>query len=346
MNAKIELTKIADELEMVPEEWSSYWNRRTGEVIHLPNDALSAAEDEGDDESAEDEDDAEESAEFKGDFDEEMLEEARAIVSDDQGVFVELPSKFDIDEYRIMRDFCYSVTNKQISDVLCDAIQGRGAFGRFKACIRQHGIEEKWYEYRDRALKEVVKGWCIAHELEYIDDEPHCDEPDENLSEKELQYRELADKLRNLLSGERDFIANMANMAALLYQELPDVNWAGFYLLRDEDLALGPFQGQPACTRINRGKGVCGAVAQRRETVVVENVKKFPGHIACDKASKSEIVVPILKDGQLLGVLDLDSPLLARFDDEDRAGLEGLVRAFLEATDFGTQYGDHARVGI
>ena len=122
-------------------------------------------------------------------------------------------------------------------------------------------------------------------------------------------------------------------MAAVLYEELPEVNWAGFYLLKGQDLVLGPFQGKPACTRIGPGKGVCGAAAAKRETVVVENVKKFPGHIACDKASKSEIVVPMVRGGRLIGVLDLDSPILARFDDEDRAGLEEVVRLLLEASD-------------
>ena len=119
----------------------------------------------------------------------------------------------------------------------------------------------------------------------------------------------------------------------MLYQELPEVHWAGFYLLKGQDLVLGPFQGKPACTRIGPGKGVCGAAAKKRETVIVENVKKFPGHIACDKASKSEIVVPMVRGERLIGVLDLDSPLLARFDDEDRAGLEEVVRLLLEAAD-------------
>jgi L-methionine (R)-S-oxide reductase len=157
-------------------------------------------------------------------------------------------------------------------------------------------------------------------------------EVDDQLSEKERSYRSLAQSVAALLEGERDFLANMANVAALLFEELPDMNWAGFYLLKGQDLVLGPFQGKPACTRIGPGKGVCGTAAQKRESVVVENVKKFPGHIACDAASKSEIVVPMLKAGQLLGVLDVDSALLARFDDEDRAGLEEIVRLLLEGS--------------
>jgi GAF domain-containing protein len=155
----------------------------------------------------------------------------------------------------------------------------------------------------------------------------------EMLSEKQQFYQSLAQQVAALLQGERDFLANMANIAAILFQELPDVNWAGFYLLKDKDLVLGPFQGKPACTRIAPGKGVCGAAAERRETMVVENVNKFPGHIACDPASKSEIVVPLVKSGHLIGVLDIDSALFACFDDEDRGGLEEISRLLLEATD-------------
>ncbi len=152
------------------------------------------------------------------------------------------------------------------------------------------------------------------------------------MSEKDQSYRSLATQVAALLEGERDFLANMANVAAVLYEELPDVNWAGFYLLKGQDLVLGPFQGKPACTRIGRGKGVCGAAAQKRETVVVENVNKFPGHIACDARSKSEIVVPLTKAERLIGVLDVDSAMLSRFDDEDRAGLEEVARLLLEAS--------------
>ncbi len=157
-------------------------------------------------------------------------------------------------------------------------------------------------------------------------------EEDGILPLKEQFYRSLATEAAALLVGERDFLANMANVAALLFEKLPDVNWAGFYLLKGRDLVLGPFQGKPACTRIGPGKGVCGAAATKRETVVVENVNKFPGHIACDARSKSEIVVPLIEAGRLLGVLDVDSAMLARFDDEDRAGLEGIARVLLEAS--------------
>lgn len=139
-------------------------------------------------------------------------------------------------------------------------------------------------------------------------------------------YAGLEKQLRALLIGERDFIANAANTAALLYHTLPEVNWVGFYRLVGEELVLGPFQGKPACVRIPPGKGVCGTAAARRETVRVPNVHEFPGHIPCDSASNSEIVVPLLKAGQLLGVLDLDSPKVGRFDEADRTGLESLAR--------------------
>ena len=149
---------------------------------------------------------------------------------------------------------------------------------------------------------------------------------------KARSYQRLARQLETLLSGERDLLANAANTAALLYHTLPDVNWAGFYLLRHGGLVVGPFQGKPACTRIALGRGVCGSAAERRETIVVENVHEFPGHIACDAASNSEIVVPILKRDRLLGVLDIDSPLPGRFDAEDQAGLERIVAVFLAQT--------------
>lgn len=151
--------------------------------------------------------------------------------------------------------------------------------------------------------------------------------------DKSCAYAELADSLRALLADEHDLVANAANMAALLYWSLPQLNWAGFYLVEPErgDLLLGPFQGKPACVRIPIGRGVCGTAAARRETVLVADVHEFPGHIACDSASSSEVVVPIVRDGRLLGVLDLDSPVRARFDEQDAQGLEALVRIFVES---------------
>jgi len=152
-------------------------------------------------------------------------------------------------------------------------------------------------------------------------------------TDKVAAYAELETGLRALLTGEHDLIANAANLAALLYWSLPQLNWAGFYLVepRRGDLLLGPFQGKPACVRIPIGRGVCGTAAARRETVVVPDVHAFPGHIACDSASNSEIVVPVIRGDRLLGVLDLDSPVPGRFDGEDAAGLERLVRVFVES---------------
>jgi L-methionine (R)-S-oxide reductase len=148
-------------------------------------------------------------------------------------------------------------------------------------------------------------------------------------------YAGVAADLRALLHGERDPIANAANLAALIYHTLPDLNWAGFYLMKDGELVLGPFQGKPACVRIAVGKGVCGTAAARRESVLVPDVDAFPGHIACDSASRSELVVPLVKDGTLLGVLDLDSPSLDRFDDADRQGCEALVAIYLDSIEQG-----------
>jgi GAF domain-containing protein len=146
-------------------------------------------------------------------------------------------------------------------------------------------------------------------------------------------YRLLAAQLESLLADERDFIANAAQFSAFLYTQLDDLNWAGFYLNRNEELVLGPFQGQIACVRIPFGKGVCGAAAQSRETQRVLDVHEFPGHIACDSASNSELVVPLVKEGRLIGVLDLDSPSLARFSEADQVGIEALAQIFLSLTD-------------
>ena len=142
-------------------------------------------------------------------------------------------------------------------------------------------------------------------------------------------YRELVAQAQALLEGERDPVANAANLCALVFHALPDLNWAGFYFLRGDELVLGPFQGKPACVRIALGKGVCGTAAKQRETVLVADVHQFPGHIACDSASNSEIVVPLMHEGRVLGVLDLDSPERARFDDGDRAGLEALAALYV-----------------
>ena len=150
-----------------------------------------------------------------------------------------------------------------------------------------------------------------------------------DFADKPAAYRELESRLLALLEGERDFIANCANTAALLWHSLPDLNWSGFYRLVNGELVLGPFMGKPACVRIQLGKGVCGTAAASRQTVLVPDVHEFPAHIACDPNSRSEIVVPLIRDGQLLGVLDLDSPKLNRFGAADQAGLEKIAAALL-----------------
>ncbi len=149
-----------------------------------------------------------------------------------------------------------------------------------------------------------------------------------DLDKAEL-YTALETELVALLAGESDWIARLANSAALLFHSLPDVNWLGFYLLANDELIVGPFQGKPACIRIPLGKGVCGTAAAARATVLVPDVHEFPGHIACDAASNAEIVVPLEQAGTLLGVLDVDSPLPGRFDEVDRAGLERLAKVIL-----------------
>ena len=139
-------------------------------------------------------------------------------------------------------------------------------------------------------------------------------------ADKPIMYRDLVSALRGLVEGENDAIANMANAAALIWETLPGLNWAGFYRNIGGELVLGPFQGRPACIRIKFGEGVCGVAAETRQVQRVDDVHAFPTHIACDSASNSELVIPLIRDGELLGVLDLDSPQHARFDAEDEAG--------------------------
>jgi len=146
---------------------------------------------------------------------------------------------------------------------------------------------------------------------------------------KEAVYQQICEQLQELLGDESNFVANAANTAALLFHALKDVNWVGFYIAEGKDLVLGPFQGNPACARIPFGQGVCGKAASERKTIIVPDVKLFAGHIACDKASQSEIVVPLLNWGKLLGVLDIDSASLKRFDEDDREGIESAVSVFL-----------------
>lgn len=148
---------------------------------------------------------------------------------------------------------------------------------------------------------------------------------------KPEQYAQLAAQARALVAGEPDRIANAANLAALVFNSLPDLNWAGFYLYDGRELVVGPFQGLPACVRIPLDKGVCGAAARTRRTQRVADVEAFPGHIACDAASRSELVVPLVRGDELVGVFDLDSPRVNRFDEEDQHGLEAIAAAFVES---------------
>ncbi len=147
-------------------------------------------------------------------------------------------------------------------------------------------------------------------------------------------YSELSAQLDALLEGETDFIANSSQFSAFVYHTLEDVNWAGFYLYKNDELLLGPFQGKVACVHIPIGKGVCGTAAATLETQLVEDVHQFAGHIACDAASNSEVVIPIVVDGQLIGVFDIDSPKIARFSQQDKKGLEGLVEIYKKHTQF------------
>lgn len=153
-----------------------------------------------------------------------------------------------------------------------------------------------------------------------------------DFTDKRAGYEQLARQLQGLLAGETDPIANAANTVALIFDVLPDVSWAGFYFLQGDELIVGPFQGKPACVRIALGRGVCGAAAARRETIIVPDVNAFPGHIACDAASRSEVVVPLFTAGRVGGVLDLDSARLERFDAVDARGLERLAELFVQGS--------------
>ena len=148
---------------------------------------------------------------------------------------------------------------------------------------------------------------------------------------KKEQYAQLISQAKSLVAGERDLIANMANISALLFNQLDDINWAGFYFYKQQQLVLGPFQGQPACIRIPMGKGVCGTAASTRTVQRVDDVHAFSGHIACDAASNSEIVIPLLVNDELVGVLDIDSPKFSRFDEQDEAGLCKIADILIES---------------
>lgn len=154
------------------------------------------------------------------------------------------------------------------------------------------------------------------------------------LSAAQIDYDSLAKQLTSLLGEERDFIANSAQFSAFIYQALPELNWAGFYLFDGQELVLGPFQGKVACVRIALGRGVCGTAAQKREMIVVPDVHAFPGHIACDSASRAEIVIPVVTGSRLIGVFDIDSPVHDRFSHQDALGLQALLAIYVSSTDF------------
>lgn len=152
-----------------------------------------------------------------------------------------------------------------------------------------------------------------------------------NASDKQAFYEELAMQVEGLLHGERDLIANAANFSALVYHSLPDVNWVGFYFMQQGELVVGPFQGKPACVRIAVGRGVCGTAVAEKSTQLVEDVEAYPGHIPCDSASRSEIVIPLIRNDEVIGVLDIDSPVKSRFDGEDQRGVERLAALFMQS---------------
>jgi L-methionine (R)-S-oxide reductase len=311
----VKLSLILDGMEHGEEE-TAYLNKKTGQLLMIMEGDLRAAEDEGPFEDG-------------PEWEREIIEETRDFLEHEDD-YVALPTKFDIHEYNIMRDFCESVENEQISSRLLRAIQGSGAFRRFKDLAHELGVIDRWYRYRQQAFKSIATEWCDSHEVPYIDDVVIADEKRIQAEQKQKQYAELEKELRELTASESDLVANAANMAALIFHSLPEVNWAGFYFLKGGRLVLGPFQGKSACTRIALGKGVCGTAAAEKKTIIVPDVSKFPGHIACDKASKSEIALPLVKDNTLLGILDIDSPALDRFDKEDQKGFEGLVAVIRE----------------
>ena len=182
------------------------------------------------------------------------------------------------------------------------------------------------------AEKIILSGFCDCQNLQGLQKDFNDTGAVMPQSKSDL-YKQVVNEVRAVMDTERDKIANAANVSAVLWMRLPELNWAGFYFACETGLVVGPFQGKPACTRIEIGKGVCGTSAADRETLIVPNVHEFPGHIACDAASNSEIVIPLIKDDRVVGVLDIDSPVLDRFDAEDQAGLELVAKAFLELTE-------------
>ncbi len=280
MQFKVKLSEIVNEMDFVGEE-SGYLNKITGQIVMINDEDLRMAED---DEPSED----------MPDWQQEIIKATRDFL-EHQDDFLPLPNREDIHEYNIMQEFCRSMPNEQMASNFLRAIQGSGAFRRFKNCASEFGIIDEWYRYRDRAFKNIAVQWCEDKKVDYIDDVIILDEKQIQSEKKLKQYAELETALQELIKDQSDLVANAANTAALIYHTLPDVHWAGFYFLKGDELVLGPFQGKSACTRIPLGKGVCGTAAAEQKTLVVPDVHKFPGHIACDTASNSEIVVPLIK---------------------------------------------------
>lgn len=305
MARQVRLSDVITSMKMPQEVGASYFNRRTGQVVFVSED---------------------------GDYEDGDYENSADVLDQEENL-LPLPTEFDFHEYSVMEKFCYSIGDEEISRKLLQAIQGSGAFRRFKEGIHRYGIAERWYRYRDEALRAEAIDWCEAHDIPYTDDRPNMVSPADAEMPKHDLYQSLVSRLSPLFQGEREWIVNTANFAALVYHTLPELNWAGFYFLEDEELVLGPFQGKPACTRIALGQGVCGKAAQQRRTLIVDDVHEFPGHIACDDDSNSEMVVPLLKGDVLLGVFDLDSPVRGRFDKRDQTGVERMIEILVELTD-------------
>ncbi len=335
----INLDEIVNALDSATDLGQFFYDRKSSQVHLVAEEDLAYADDDDDDEDEEEEEEEEEEDDLP-EWQRQAVELARRIIADDEDRFVRLPDQFEIHEYRIIQKFCWSRPVEAVSEELSEVISGRGAFRAFRHAIGRLGLVDDWYEYRNEKFRQLARRWCEANEIPYIENpddvKPTQHHPeDAPPTEKSRLYDRLHEELRHLLADEPDLIANAANTAALIYHSLPDLNWAGFYFLKDGRLVVGPFQGKPACTRIDLGKGVCGTAAQDRKTIVVQDVHQFPGHIACDSASNSEIVIPNQRQEHLIGLLDLDSPTPARFDDQDKAGLETLVKVFLECTHTG-----------
>lgn len=325
---KVSLSEIVSNLDFQSEDTTAYCDPQGGKIVFRASDGEIFGLDEGEEgsgavEGGDDEDD---------EWDDEDDEDEDGGDDEDPRLegMIALPSSYEIDEYSIMKNFANDLEAEAMSAELSRAIQGTGAFRRFKDTVRRLGIEERWYAYKADALKEIAVAWCEENGIAYVDDIARKD-PSPEVTAKVQFYERLEAEAAALVEGEPDAIANAANLAALLFQRLEHINWAGFYFVKGDTLVVGPFQGKPACVRIALGKGVCGTAAAKKESILVPDVHQFAGHIACDAASNSEVVVPLLRGGELLGVLDLDSPLKARFDQHDQSGLERIAAIWVAA---------------